>query len=465
MLLSKTRTLFTNKFNYLLCCLGAALALSSCEDPNELGLELVEDNVSGKFTDTLTVDVSTVLLDSVYTSGTGALLVGQYATPQTGTLNASTYFQLGIGSAATIGTEATYDSIKLVLPLSGYYYGDTTNAVTYEVYELNSDLKLRELPPIYPNERPVSDFYRQSALYNKSKIAVKDEPLTSFTFQPGVAKKDTLQVDLPDALGQAWFDIRKAGGEQLKQTSNFITYFKGLGIKASQSTSVLGFNASSGVMVQLYYSEPAASGGTRVAKTLNFPLNNPTLQFNRITSDFTGSPLEGLKDNNILPASATNGMSVAQAGTGLMIKLELPYLEQLKAQLKPEFINKAVLVIEPLRSATTTYPYPVPTTVGIYRTNQNTGVTYSPLPYDYDTKGSPVVSGFVKDSENATTGHYEFSITEYLISRLKNEQLINEPLYIAPASGFNTAVSRLVVGAQDKNIKNIKLKVYYTTIQ
>lgn len=453
-----------NKFNYLLCCLGAVLALSSCDDPNDLGLELVEDNVSGKFVDTLTVNVSTVLLDSIYTSGTGSLLVGQYTTPNAGALSASTFFQLGVGSTSTIAGDAKYDSLKLIMPLSGGYYGDTTNTVTLNIFELSTDLKLRELPTVYPVERPVSYFFRSTALYNKSKTGIKPDALTSYTFAPRPVSKDTLRIPMPNTLGQMWFDMRVAGDEQLKETSTFTPFFKGLNITATAGKSVLNF-APTGTLVRLYYSEPSTSGGARVKKTLDFPLTNSNLQYNKFSSDFTGSSLDGIKQSKELAASTTNEVSVAQAGAGLMIKLDIPHLDKLKQQLKPEFINKAVLIVEPSRSIATTYPYPVPTSVTLYETGSN-GVRYSPIPFDYDTQGNPITSSFIKNSETATDGRYEFSITEHLIRRLRDERITNQPFYLAPSpSAFNTTASRLVVGAQNKNIKNVRLKVYYTTIQ
>ncbi|WP_266203960.1 DUF4270 family protein [Pontibacter kalidii] len=453
------------KFNYLFYCLGAVLLLSSCEDPNELGLALVEDNVSGTFTDTLTINLSTVMVDSIATSGTGNMVVGQYTTPQTGTLHAATYFQIGPGgSLAAPAAEATYDSLKLFLPTSGYYYGDTTQAVTYSIHELSSTLAARALPPTIPNEEPSSYFYQNPALYNKTNVAVKPEPIGTHTFAPRPVRKDTLVIDLSDELGQQWFDLQKAGDDKLKDNANFTAFFKGLGITATSGNAVLGFPAA-GALVTLYYSEPSASGGARTVKMYTFPLINSNLQFNKLDGDFTGSPLEGLQESGELPASQTNEISVAQAGTGLMIKLEIPHLDKLKEKVKPEFINKVTLVVEPFRGATTVYPFPVPSSMGLYETGMS-GLLYSPLVTEYNPDGLLLTSNFIKSSETATDGRYEFSVTEFFINKLKTDYRTNLPLYLAPAaSEFKNGVSRLVVGAQNPAIKNVRLRIYYTTIQ
>ena len=131
---SRIKTLLHHKVTMFLCC---CVALVSCEDPNELGLGLVDDNIAGKYTDTLTVNVSTVYLDSLATSGTGNMLAGQYTDPHSGTVLANTFFQVGLGSATwTVAADATFDSLTLLLPYSGYSYGDTTQAVTYNIHRL-----------------------------------------------------------------------------------------------------------------------------------------------------------------------------------------------------------------------------------------------------------------------------------------------------------------------------------------
>ncbi|TPE44866.1 DUF4270 family protein [Pontibacter mangrovi] len=459
-----SRSRLKTKFNSLLYCLCAALVLTSCEDPNDLGLEMVEDNVNGVYTDTLTINVSTVLLDSVATSGTGSLLVGQYTTPQTGTQQLSTYFQVGPGgSAPKPAADATFDSLTLYLLPFNYYYGDTTQTVSIAVQELNSTLEQYEFSPVVPVEKPASYFYQSAGIYNTSKVALKEEPLTVFSFAPRPARKDTMEITLSSEVGQQWFNMLKNEDEKMESNANFTEFFKGIGLVPTAGSAVLRF-PNSGVAVRLYYSEPSSSG-TAVSKTAVFSLANGSLQFNKSVNDFSGSSIDGIKESKELPASATDGISVAQAGAGLMIKLEIPYLEKLKEKLKPEFINKAILVVEPYRGASVSYPYAVPDMASLYETSVP-GVLYTPLVTEYDQNATPLASSFIKDSENAAVGRYEFSITEFLIDKLKNDNRVNEPLYLAPATTeFKTGASRLVVAAQDKALKNVRLKVYYTNIQ
>ncbi|WP_172798108.1 DUF4270 family protein [Pontibacter akesuensis] len=465
MLFAKKKSPSKYSLHYLFACLSALLVLSSCEDPNELGLALVEDNVQGNFIDTLTLDVSTVLLDSVATSGTSTLLVGKYNVPNAGTLMASTFFQVGLGATWTLAADATFESIELILPTSGYYYGDTAAALTVDVNEVTSTLRTRALSPVFPNEEPRSLFYQANAIYNNSKVAVAATPLATHTFTPRPLSKDTVIVSLADELGQQWLALRKADNASLTDNAAFLTYFRGLNIAPVQGNAVIGF--SSTPVVRLNYSETV--NGARVAKSHDFPLNNTSVQFNKITNDFAGSPLEGIKRGEELSAQASNGVSVAQGGSGLMIKVEIPHLNRLKEQLKPEFINQAVLIVEPLAGSQTAYPYPVPPSLALYRTNEN-NVPIMNVLADFGSTArepQPLIANFIKSTTAGQNNRYEFIITEYIVDKLNDARIgTDNALFIAPPpSAVQNGVSRLVIGAQDKGTKNIRLKIYYTTIK
>lgn len=462
MLFSKTKALIQNKFNYLLCCLSALFVLAACEDPNELGLELVDDNISGKYTDTVTVNVSTVLLDSLSASGTGTILVGQYTAPSVGTLTSASYFQVApTTSLVTLESEARFDSIKLILPYAGYTYGDTTQNLTLQVNELAAEPRTSSLPPILGKEDPISLFYQSNAIYNIRRFAVKDEPLASYTFVPRPANQDTIEVDLPNTLGQQWFDMLKVNDERIRDTESFTNYFKGIRLQATAGASVIAIPTSA-TKVRLYYSKPV--NGIREAFEFDFDLVNTSLQYNRITNNLEGTPLAGLARGKALPAANTGGLAVVQTGAGLAIKLEMPYLQKLREVLEPNFINKAVLVVEPKEGSAVTYPYPVPQTLGLYVSGPN-NVPLGAVAVEYDRDGAPLTSSFLRSTEPGKVGRYEFSVTEYLINTLKNPSTSQNALLLAPdLSNYNKNVNRLLVDQMARE-KSIKLKIYYTTIK
>lgn len=449
-----------NKVTLFLCC---CLALASCEDPNELGVGLVDDNISGKYTDTLTVNVSTVYLDSLATSGQGTLLVGEFTAPYSGEVDVNAVFPVSLGGTWTLAEDAAYDSLKLILPLGGYYYGDTTQAQTLEVYRLNSDIKTTKLGPYFFNEQPASFFYADNAIYNISTVATATDPLGAVTFRPRPVAKDTLAVPLSDELGQELISLRKAADSRLTDGTNFLNYFKGLQLTSNGGSAVVGFPVG-GVKVRLYYSETV--NGAKAGKTKDFTITNTGLQFNQITTNLEGTALEGLeRGGEAVPSAQTGNVSVTQTGAGLVIKLEFPYLNDLKTQLTPELINRAVLIVEP-QNNTIQYPYPVPPALMLYNTNR-TNVPLRPASFDPLVENSPSLGANYDKEKN----RYEFNITPYIIQQLKTQNTAGNALLIAPPTVAATAqnpvpanlkdVSRLVVGGP----QNVKLKIYYTTIK
>lgn len=452
---SRIKTLLQNKVTLFLCC--CCVALASCEDPNELGLGLVDDNIAGKYTDTLTINVSTVYLDSIATSGTNTLLAGQYTNPYSGTLKANAIFQVGLGSATwTVAQDAVYDSVQLILSYSGESYGDTTKAATFKVDRVTSKITPRTLSPYFFNEEPYSALYGSSALYNTSNVATATDSLSSFTILPRPASKDTFAIALSDELGQEWLTLKKSNDTRLTDPTLFLDYFQGLKISSTDGSAVVGFPLAS-AKVRLYYSETV--DGTKTAQTRDFATINPNLQYNQFMTNLEGSELEGIeRGGESLPASETAGnVSVAQSGAGLMIKIEVPHLGTLKDQVPADLINRAVLVVEPL-NGTTQYPYPVPGELGLYTSN----ISNAPLTAVMENSQTVLTALYEEPDQQNPSGRYDFNITPYVVELLRDEKPGGMTLLLAPpVAQYRKGASRLVVNGQ----QSIKLKVYYTTIK
>ena len=70
------------------------ITLTACEDPQEIGSEVFTQDIGVLYTDTLTVDASSILLDSVVTSNSDNLLVGSTIDPTFGLVKANSYFHI-----------------------------------------------------------------------------------------------------------------------------------------------------------------------------------------------------------------------------------------------------------------------------------------------------------------------------------------------------------------------------------
>lgn len=105
--------------------LFAVLALlGACQDENsQLGKSLVESSFYNVYVDTCSVDISTILLDSIETRGDSICQLGHYRNSSWGEVSANYYAEYSTADF-TPGTDYTYtlDSLVLRMIPSGHFW-------------------------------------------------------------------------------------------------------------------------------------------------------------------------------------------------------------------------------------------------------------------------------------------------------------------------------------------------------
>ena len=169
--------------------LFAVLAiLCACQDENsQLGKSLVESSFYNVYADTCSVDISTILLDSIETRGDSICQLGHYRSSAWGEVSATYYAEYST-SDFTPNTDYTYtlDSLVLRMIPSGHFWGDTLTQQRISIYRLKK-------PIVLDNDED---------LYNSTVLPTEDAPLFSFTFTPCPGRKKEVSVRLPDSWGQ-----------------------------------------------------------------------------------------------------------------------------------------------------------------------------------------------------------------------------------------------------------------------
>ena len=92
-----------------------SLFLSSCDDPKEIGSDLFSVEVGLNYTDTLTVNSSTVLIDSIYTGANNSLLLGSYFHPELGYVTSDVFAQIANADTLNSKENSILDSLKISL--------------------------------------------------------------------------------------------------------------------------------------------------------------------------------------------------------------------------------------------------------------------------------------------------------------------------------------------------------------
>jgi len=440
------------------CLLPTAYCLlffTSCKDPN-IGLT-PEEQIGTHFTDTFTIKSSIILIDSIKTSNTDYLLVGEYDDPKFGIVKTESYAQVQPAQFNTeFGTNRVLDSIVLYLD-TAYFYGDRNNVQTIEIYQLDDT---------------VYSECTGNTCYNFNKVAYGTTLLGTKSFTPSALNTNILNIKLSDQIGNELLSLDSA----LLDSTEFINNeFKGVALVPKNSGLICGFTISAltnnSAMILYYQNEIEDS------IELKFQINTAGARFNHIESDRSGLPIsfphihstfpldihihsqnvsipiESLTNTNEISTDQTNEECYLQAGIGIKTKIEFPYLDIFKDIVGDVAINKAELVITPVSGSTSQYAPPV--SLFLFEAD---GINIK------KTQGQIIdnnIFNFVLYNSNDQT--YNFLISTYLQTMLYKAEL-NNGLIISPGSNSLT-VNRLLFGSNKHRVNPMKLKVYYTVIK
>ncbi len=402
----------------LVYCTSLLLVGSSCEYPDSIGLDLVEEEQFDMvFLDTATVKLSTVLFDSLPTSHTGRLLTGYHADPAFGTIEARAFFQVGLDSLNSFPDEdkAIYSRSSLVLNYDDYAYYDTTQLQTYYLYRVTEDMQYEE------------ETYK---LYNTSRFAYDSAAylgMMSLYLRPH--REGYVEIPLDDTLGRELFMLAQEQDDLIEDESDFLNRYKGFVLVPDpQNTMIVGFDSTS--HIQVYYQEGVEE------ETLIFPIADQIYftQLQQERSHTLFAPLQQQKYE--LPAVKTGDQAYVQGGIGIALRVEFPYLKSLLTLGQGVFITEAFLQLNPLKG-TFGGMTPLPATLSVYQVD---GLNRIIDTYDFAFTLYP-------DEEFKEDTYYSLPVANFLNTQLLTEENNEHALLIVlPEDTYYHTVDRMVVG-------------------
>jgi hypothetical protein len=426
------------------------------ETDSSIGFSGVESSIETVMVDTFTVQMSTVLLDSIYSSNSGRTLVGSYRDPVLGVTSSSAYFQITPSILSySITTEAIYDSIALLLTPDRYHYGDTTITQELIVKQLNQSIIGRTLDKNIFKDIPASYFFQNGAMYNTSETNTIGDDLGVLKYKPEPNNSDSISIRLNDVLGKKWFELARNNDQQIIYSGNFLNEFKGIKLTGSEG-AVIGFSTAK-IKVRIYYHEPTNAEYV-TGSSFDIGLNGGP-QYNHIEEDFSSTDLTSLQRGKSLSSKITNNESFVQGGVGLITKIEFPYLHLLTEVNEHVTLLHSVLTI----SAVQEYPqvFDFPSQMVLYYANDlniPTNVMTSET-----SSSSPNAAALNKDSELETYANYSFSINSYITNLVNRVENYPKELFIGlNSTDFPNTVNRLRIGSPDNVNYKIKLRIYYS---
>lgn len=442
----------TKNYFRLILILTGLFSVFACEESREIGFGLVpRDEVGVFFTDTLTIETSTVL-GNVNSSNPLSLLSGRYQDSDLGEIKAESYFQLVADTMLLLkGVEAntlSYDSLVLNLNFN-YLYGNLSASQTFSLHELTEDI---QGDVIYTNQN--------SVMY---------DPTPAYTFTltgEELQQNPTYRIRMSDVLGQQFFDA--AEGNQTR--ADFLNDFKGYALVSASNPGddvyVIGLNANPiGTRMNLHYSEISAAGAAPINRILGFFLSIGD-RFNQVTSDRSSTLLAGSLANTYdeVGPSDTDSLCFVQSGVGLQTKISFPSLQNLANQGNIA-INRAELVIRVAPGSTEEFDEPAG--LILYETDESNQILKTTVndtefdlivqqegrnPFGFD---SPLVLRYNERGEE-----FRADITTYL-QLLYTGVKSNESILISPTE-LNARVNRLILNAKKSSPFSMKLRVFYS---
>lgn len=426
----------------LLLILIIPLIISCVDESSDVGGKWVDSSFRNVLVDTCTVQLSTILTDSITTSGDTITQIGRYSDDYRGAIHSGFFTEYNTAST-TFHPDKRYvfDSITIALTPSGDIIGDTLSSLqNASIYRLTENLEL------------TSDNY----LYNTSSFKYNETPLTTFSYRPRPKSKEQFEVRLPDTFGEEFFELIEKQSIFLDSQERFRQYFPGLTILPDDNGScITGFAVNDTSMcLKIYYREIHTS---TVERTLTFTPNS-TYCFTQASQDFNNTPFQGILPgtHDAMPSDKSQHMSYLQGLSGVYTKLEFPYLNNLRSEGDMITIESAMLYLYPVQG---TYgdDIPLPESLTLYTADEN-DVAQGVIT---DSSGEEVQTGnLVTDDVHAI--YYSFDLTSFMQSNLGTIGMNRQNLMLMlPNEKFLSTPEGLILGDSYHEKNNIKLRILF----
>jgi len=417
------------------------LFLASCKEPSDFGLDTQpsSDLLETTYQDTFSLNAYTVRDDSIYTNEVYYNLMGSYIDPVFGASYAGFYTQILLPeSNVDFGTNPILDSMFLCLDYVGYYYGlNTPSEIPVRVYEVLDDFNIDSVYYSY------TDLQKTLLVEKNITPNLEDSVLIN-----NVSYAPHLRISLPISWGQKFLD--ESGNTTLENNENFLDFFKGLFVDATPifigkpSGSILQFNLISSLSnITLYYHNDTDT------TDYNFVINEDAARFNVFSHNAYVSSHSDLQDQLLGNTTSAEDILFLQAMAGTKIKIELPYIENVKKIA----INKAELIIPVNQTVSDVDNYIPPQSLSLVSIDKDGEYQFLP-----DQLASSSTFGGVYDESKK---EYRFLISRYIQDLILGKEE-NLGLYLL-VSGNVINASRIAISGNN-NDPGIRIAITYTQI-
>ena len=311
------------------------IATTGCKKPDSsIGIgNLPEDDVLTLYsTDTLTLNMSTIREDSLKTDQLSSAVLGRVFHPRIGTTTAGFATQLRLSAPNhNFGDSPIADSIFLELRYTGASYGTFTPHY----------LMIRELV----NTLTVDSSYYSNFDPETTHGSLIDPSATAFSIKPTgdtYTETDTIEGGLKIPMNMDFAQsILDLDTSKFASNDAWLQEFPGIVVSSATGYGAAGIDISSGLSImRLHYHNESDTA------FYDFVISPLSARVNMFHQEFVSSLSEmnvGGVDTAFIPG---DDLLYVMSGSGLKIKFDIPYLENVNDTLSAErAVQKAELIL------------------------------------------------------------------------------------------------------------------------
>ncbi len=436
--------------------IAAIVLLASCKKESELGSDIQPegDLIDLQYSDSLSLFSFTVKEDSLRSDEPGIVQIGNTNDPIFGETKASLFTQVVIpGNLLDInfGTGAVLDSCALNLAYDFEYYGDTADAMAFNVYQVTENMYFDST--YYSNQ--VKECYPTYA----SRVSVGDTTFAPRPHRKTIVGNDTIApvLRIPINMNFAEQIFSQGNTPNLASTANFVQYMKGLYITAENTGlkgSLLRFNLKDTSTKFIFYYHNASD-----TTTFSFIVNNSTAHFSHYEHDYSSITMGSLPNQLASPSPNAYDEVYVSGAAGVKTKILFPYLNDLKNLGYSIAINKAELVFKADATTATTDGDIFPINKQLYVVSIDSTGRQILLPDMFES------ASYFGGAANTVTNEYRINIARYF-QQLMEGSKENNGLFLKEFDP-NGQGRRVVLGSGNPSPSNtykMYLHLVYTRI-
>jgi hypothetical protein len=379
--------------------------------------------------DSFSVSMSTVLIDSLTTSGNNIIWVGKYTDKELGSISSTGYYEVGIPETANVLENDYFDSLMLVMNYTRAYYGDTSLLQSLQIFRLTEAVKGDE----------------NGNFWNHTSVAYDPNPIGKVSFKPKPSSNPKVKIRLSDQIGRDFLTLMQEKDESLSSFEKFREYFKGLAISpGNPSSAILSFPCDSTMNIELHTHR---KGIEKEAVIQKFPVGSANTSFNHFASDKTGTPISQIVKQLIkIPSTQSNNKTYVQSGIGLLTRVDFPTMQHLMETDRKYVLLKAELILVP--EPGTYKQVPLPSQLVLYHTDKSNRVV-SEIVGD---QNATIAADLVIDRIYNENTNYTFDITDFITTEISDSYFdTSHGLLIGETSNAIGASLNRVVFCDRKN--------------